>query len=33
VGAEAWFGLTNFYKEEGKTAHENNYRLMIGYEF
>lgn len=33
LGAEGWLGLTNFNKKDGKTAKENNYRLLIGYEF
>jgi hypothetical protein len=33
IGAEGWLGLTNFRKSEGKSAKENNYRLLIGYEF
>jgi len=33
IGAEAWYGLTNFNKAKGKTARENNYRLLVGYEF
>jgi hypothetical protein len=33
LGAEAWLGLTNYYKPEGKSAKENNYRLLLGYEF
>ncbi len=33
VGLEGWMGLTNFNKETGKSAKENNYRLLIGYEF
>ena len=33
IGLEGWLGLTNFNKAEGKTAKENNYRLLLGYEF
>ncbi len=41
VGVETWFGLTNLYTETNygpfknwvRSIHENNYRLIIGYEF
>ena len=33
LGAEGWLGLTNFYKPNGRLAKENNYRLLLGYEF
>ena len=33
VGGEAWVGLTNCFKTNGNTAKENNYRILIGYEF
>jgi hypothetical protein len=32
IGLEAWMGLNNFNKQKGKTAKENNYRFLIGYE-
>jgi len=33
AGAEAWLGLTDFNKSKGSTYKENNYRVLIGYEF
>lgn len=34
VGAEAWWGVTNLYDHmDGTKLTENNYRLMLGYEF
>ena len=33
VGGEAWMGLTNCMKTSGNSGKENNYRLLIGYEF
>ncbi len=33
LGAEAWIGLNDFYKKDGYSAKENNYRVLIGYEF
>jgi hypothetical protein len=32
IGAEAWYGLTNFYKTSGTSAKEINYRVMLGFE-
>ncbi|MEI6123865.1 MAG: hypothetical protein WCQ95_09555 [Bacteroidota bacterium] len=33
VGAEAWLGISNFSKLPNRTSKENNFRLLIGYEF
>jgi hypothetical protein len=33
IGAEGWYGLTNFNKAKGKYAKESNYCLLLGYEF
>jgi len=33
VGIEGWYGLSDIHKDADKTAKENNFRLLVGYEF
>jgi hypothetical protein len=33
VGIEGWYGLSDIHKDANKTAKENNFRLLVGYEF
>ncbi len=33
VGIEGWYGLSDIHKDADKIAKENNFRLLVGYEF
>ncbi len=33
VAAEGWYGLADIHKDKNKTAKENNFRILLGYEF
>lgn len=33
IGIEGWYGLSDIHKDAGKIAKENNFRLLVGYEF
>lgn len=33
VGLEGWYGLADIHKDKDKSAKENNFRLLVGYEF
>lgn len=33
IAAEGWYGLADIHKDKSKTAKENNFRILLGYEF